>query len=234
MSKPVAAFLSEVRNALDEFMDQGVGRQVEVPALDPAGLALLEETLGEGEVSGEAENGAVHIRESKYPGLWRVRRFEGDAVVADGIEIGLIPRLVAESSRIGAAAEPPELEPSFGIMNAPPVLQEIRDRLRNFRPGERPYGINLTQMPLSPQDVHFIDRSLGTGSVALLSQGGFDCRILSTGVANLWRVQYFNVGDSLILDTIEITEVPEAALTAQEEMLQTSAALGEALRWLAS
>lgn len=229
-SLSVAALLAEVRLAVDDFLHRGLARALQVPALDPGALAQLDETLGEGEVSGMA--GAVEIRESKYSGLWRVRQRDGEAVVADTIEVGTLPAVVAEVARKAALTEPPVLEPPFGVMNSPAVLHEIRDWLRKFRPGEPAVGINLTQMPLSPQDVGFIDRTLGIGPVTLLSQGGFDCRIASTGVANLWRVQYFNDQDSLILDTLEIAEVPEVALSAREDMGNTAADLGDALRWL--
>ncbi len=229
---PIAILLDEVRLAVADFLAEGVSRHIPLPTLDPHAQALLDETLGKGEVSGEAEYGAVEIREAKFPGLWRVRRFDGGRLVGDGIEIGAIPAVVSASARRASLPEPPVLEPPFGVMNAPPVVHEIRDRLRNFRPGDPPYGINLTQMPLSPQDVTFIDRTLGAGAVALLSQGGFDCCISSTGVAHVWRVRYFNDGDSLVLDTVEIAEVPETALAAREDMENTAAELAEALRWL--
>lgn len=228
---PVAALLAEVRLAVEDFLTRGVPRQVSLPSLDSTALALLDETLGKGEVSGEAESGAVEIRESKFPGLWRVRRFDGGSMVGDSIEVGAIPAIVGQSARRDVL-QPPVLEPPFGVMNGPPLVHEIRDRLQNFHPGDPPYGINLTQMPLSPQDRDFIDRTLGTGPVALRSEGGFDCHVASTGVAHVWRVQYFNDGDNLILDTVEIAEVPDVVLAAREDMAGTAADLADALRWL--
>lgn len=227
---PISALLDEARLAVGDFLAGGVARTVSVPDLDPVALAQLDETLGVGEVRGRA--GAVKICESKYPGLWRVRHIDGETVVADRIEIGVIPAVVAESAWRDAVAEPPVLEPPFGVMNSPPVLHEIRDRLQHFRPGDPPYGVNLTQLPLSPQDVDFIGRTLGVGAVSLLSEGGFACRVTSTAVAHVWRVQYFNEGDNLILDTVEVAEVPAVVLAVREDMGNTAADLAEALRWL--
>jgi rubredoxin len=52
----------------------------------------------------------------------------------------------------------------------------------------------------------------------ILSRGYVNCRITSTATRNVWWVQYFNSQETLILNTIEISGVPEVACAAQEDI----------------
>ncbi|MEI2624692.1 MAG: hydrogenase expression/formation C-terminal domain-containing protein [Giesbergeria sp.] len=45
--------------------------------------------------------------------------------------------------------------------------------------------------------------------------GGYgNCRISSTRVANTWRVVYYNSQDAMILNSIEVVDMPEVACAA--------------------
>ena len=74
-----------------------------------------------------------------------------------------------------------------------------------------------------------LPQTLGVGAVTILSRGYGNCRITSTLLPNVWWVQYFNSMDTLILNTIEISEVPEVALASQEDYEDSIERLGE---WL--
>ena len=69
--------------------------------------------------------------------------------------------------------------------------------------------------------------------MAILSRGFGNCRVTSTAIRNLWRVQYFNSMQTLILDTIEITRVPEVAMAAGEDLADSRERLIELLEWMA-
>ena len=69
----------------------------------------------------------------------------------------------------------------------------------------------------------------GQGTVTILSRGYGNCRISSTGVRNAWRVRYFNSREVVILDTIEITDVPQVACAAPEDLEDSAQRLGEIL-----
>jgi hydrogenase-1 operon protein HyaF len=47
-------------------------------------------------------------------------------------------------------------------------------------------------------------------------------------------VQYFNNMDRTLLNSIEITRVPEAAVAAREDVADSGQRLGEVLDWLES
>ncbi|MCE8470492.1 hydrogenase expression/formation protein, partial [Rhodovulum sulfidophilum] len=56
-----------------------------------------------------------------------------------------------------------------------------------------------------------------------------NCRVAATATPNVWRVQFFNSMDSLILDTFEVTDMPEVALAAPEDLTDSAARLREVL-----
>ena len=68
--------------------------------------------------------------------------------------------------------------------------------------------------------------------MTLLSRGYGNCRITSTRLRDTWWVQYFNSMNSLILNTIEVTAVPEVALAAPEDFADSLSRLGEWLETL--
>lgn len=61
----------------------------------------------------------------------------------------------------------------------------------------------------------------------MLSRGYGSCRIASTATPGIWRVQYFNSTDQLILDTLEVTTIPQVACAAQEDVEDSSERLRE-------
>ena len=87
--------------------------------------------------------------------------------------------------------------------------------------------INLSLLPFSPEDHYSLTETTGTGSVTILSRGYGNCRITSTQVDGLWRVQYYNSTDQLILDTLEIVAIPAVACAAPEDLADSAVRLSE-------
>jgi hydrogenase-1 operon protein HyaF len=95
-----------------------------------------------------------------------------------------------------------------------------------------PHVINLSLLPFSPEDASWLDARLGRGQVTFLSRGYGNCRVTATGIARVWWVQYFNSQDALILNTLEISDMPEVAQAAGEDLQDTSERLREVLEWI--
>ena len=55
------------------------------------------------------------------------------------------------------------------------------------------------------------------------------CRITATAQANVWRVQFFNSMDVPILDTFEVTAMPEVVLAADEDLTDSASRLRDVL-----
>lgn len=209
------------------------------PALDVRGLApdalrVLNETLGEGEVAAVVEaEPPVRIQETVFSGVWREQHVERSGVLLhDYLLAAPIPPLVIARARERAAPTLRPLALPAGAMNVPALLHELQDAIDRSGPGVPTHAINLTLLPLSPEDTAHLDQVLDGGSVVILSRGFGNCRISSTAARNVWRVQYFNNMQTLILNTIEVVEMPEVALAAREDLVETRTRLLDLVQWM--
>lgn len=193
-------------------------------------VELINQSLGQGEVSvvvREPDN--LHIQETVFAGVWRVQEVSAQGVVRDVLHACAIPPEVQQSalSGTGAISAPPLRQ---GMMNAPAILNELLERSLKHQAGQAAHIINLSLLPMSPEDMEYLFEAFGTGTVSILSRGYGNCRITSTRLANVWWVQYFNSMDQIILNTIEVADVPEVALAADDDFQDSIQRLGE---WLA-
>jgi hydrogenase-1 operon protein HyaF len=104
--------------------------------------------------------------------------------------------------------------------------------VREREPGAPAHVINLTLFPLSPEDHQVLEKALPVGPVAMISRGFGNCRITSTLARDVWRVQYFNNMNTLILNTIEVVDVPEVALAAAEDLADSRDRIAELIDWM--
>ena len=100
------------------------------------------------------------------------------------------------------------------------------------RPGDPVHVINLSLLPLSPADGRHLGEVLAAGPVRILSRGYGNCRITSTVVRDTWWVQYVNGYGNPMVDSIEITDVPEVAVASAEDIEESARRIQEALEWL--
>lgn len=193
-------------------------------------VELINQSLGQGEVSVVVrEPGNLHIQETVFAGVWRVQEVSAQGVVRDVLHACAVPPEVQQSalSGTGAISAPPLRQ---GMMNAPAILNELLERSLKHQAGQAAHIINLSLLPMSPEDLEYLYEAFGTGTVSILSRGYGNCRITSTRLANVWWVQYFNSMDQIILNTIEVADVPEVALAADDDFQDSIERLGE---WLA-
>jgi hydrogenase-1 operon protein HyaF len=216
--------LHAVLALLDHAADGGQGGQVSLQGLSISDRHLINQVLAEGEASAIVQDMArpdlqTRIQESVFAGVWRVTRWDGDALLDDAVEVGPVPALLRQ-----VAADDVRPQPSWqgalppGVQNAPLLVGEIRDHAQRWRPGQPPHVVNLSLLPVSPEDIAFLDHELGTGRILLLSRGYGNCRITNTRLPNCWRVVYYNSMDTVILNTVEVVDMPEVAMAAREDL----------------
>ena len=87
-------------------------------------------------------------------------------------------------------------------------------------------------LPMSVEDIGFLDHHLGTGRLLMLSRGYGNCRISNTRLPNCWRVVYYNAMDKVILNTVEVVDMPEVAMAAPEDLRDSHTRLGDVLAYL--
>ena len=223
---PALEFLKTLLGALREtpFSPMQV---VRFSLLDysPAVRAEIHELLGEGEVS-VLSAGDLRAQETAFTGIWRIHGDGVDDVEASGFPLALrAVALARELPTTPAAVPPPEL------MNAPALYHEIRSLSGVWRVGRPAQVINLSLLPATPDDLAWLDDQLGRISFSILSRGFGNCRITATALPYVWWVQYFNNMEKLILNSIEIVDVPAVALAAQEDYDETIVRLDE---WIVS
>lgn len=222
---PALALLEELADACEDAA-AGIGRSVDLSGLDEHCRRLLAETMGEGEVScvvrGTPE---LRAQEAVFAGVWSVR---GPGI--DRIEVSPVPRDVGARAFDPLAPAVGPLAPQApGVVNAPAIVTELMDRSADWRPGTVPHVVNLSLLPHTPEDLDHLDVALGQGSVTMLSRGYGNCRVTATGLRHVWRVQFFNSMDSLILDTFEVSDVPEVASAAREDFEDSAIRIREVL-----
>ncbi|TAN50083.1 MAG: hydrogenase expression/formation protein [Methylococcaceae bacterium] len=226
------ALLAEVALRLGD----GVQGRWDLRGLDAASRSFIGEVLGRGEISVRVdgfphpERQRLEMEESVFAGLWQIRRYLDDGDLEDYLEIGPLPSAVyqwAELLTQGGALTMPSRFPG-GVMNAPAILVEIADKSQNYPLGGAS-TLNLSLLPMTPQDVALVADVLGLAGLSLVSKGYGDCRIHLTRVPNVWWVQYFNAPGQMILNTLEITAVPQVALAAAEDIGDSAARLRETL-----
>jgi hydrogenase-1 operon protein HyaF len=233
------ADLAQAKNILQQLEQDlivfpSASEPIDLATLDQPSRQFINELLGEGEVSlicsGERNS---RIQESALAGVWRLQQLDArQQIVADTVEIGIIPRQIIQSAFNGAASRidtgwaalPP------GVMNAPPLLAELNAKIAEYRPGDEAHIINLSLLPQTEQDLAFLEQRLGRGSVTILSRGYGNCRITTTGTRFVWWVQYFNSQDTLILNTLEVSDVPSVACASPEDIEDSRERLQEILK----
>lgn len=223
---PALELLKAIAKASDACGRGGTSAMFDLSGLDAANRGLIAETMGEGEVAVKMHGiPAIAAQESVFAGVWVLR-----GVGVDMIEVGPVPErayttaFTPRKPALGALAPKPA-----GVVNAPALLVELMDKSATFKAGQEPHVINLTLLPHTEPDLEWLGDAMGQGSVSILSRGYGNCRVEATGQAHVWRVQFFNSMDTLILDTFEVTAMPEVAIAAAEDLVDSGERLLEVL-----
>lgn len=209
--------------------------RLDLTALDERTIELINQTLLDGEVSAllTGRRGTVKIQETNFAGVWRLLHYNpAGELTQDCLEACPVPDAIPEYAADAAAPELEFAPPPQGAMNSPPVLHEIREQAAGYAPGQPAHVVNLTLLPMSPQDNAYLNQALAAGPVAVLSRGYGKCRVSSTLLRNVWRVQYFNNMNTLILNTVEVVDIPEVVKAAREDIDDSLDRLRELLEWM--
>ncbi|BBN59204.1 hydrogenase expression/formation protein [Hydrogenovibrio marinus] len=202
--------IEEVIVSLKNVAETGEQVLLDLGSLTRENLDFINRFFGEGEVCiiCNPRSDEYRIQETVLAGVWRIAgRHAGQPFQA--IEIGWVPEIVSKYTFEDAESSIslPDTLPE-GIINAPSLLAELNEKSKEYSLGDAAHVVNLTLLPQSPEDLEFLVSALGEGPVVFLSRGYGSCRVTSTRLKNVWWVQYFNSEDKLILNTLEVIDVP--------------------------
>jgi hydrogenase-1 operon protein HyaF len=222
-----------LKQALASYEPGAEPQIANLAALDKENLELVNQIMGDGEVS-VTYSGLVRakMQESVLAGVWRTFYMDQeDRLLHDLIEVADVPYLVRLPAHQTPQRSRPltEIEVPPDVMNAMAILAELEEHRHRIGPGDDAHVINLTLLPLSPADVAFLEQTLGSGPVDLLSRGYGSCRVTSTSIPNIWWVRFLNSMNKLILDTIEVVDVPRVACAAREDLADSRQRLNDIL-----
>jgi hydrogenase-1 operon protein HyaF len=223
--------MSWLEKALAEYQQSTEMQLANLNQLDEKNRELVNQILGEGEVSITCKGTLqAKVQESVLAGVWRTLYFDDDERVAmDLLEVAPVPHIAltrAENMRPVNTAQPlgtPD------ILNAMPILVELEHRCAKFDQSGTEHSFNLTLLPLSEDEIEFLDTRLGRGPVDMLSRAYGKCQVISTLTPNVWWVRYYNSMGTLILNTLEITKMPQVVAAASEDLGDSATRLGEIL-----
>lgn len=200
-------------------------------ALDEESRELVNQILGEGEVS-VTYAGVVGARtqESVLAGVWRTLYLDQEGrVTVDLLEVADAPHVVRAPDGRNRPIDTSEEGAPPDVMNALPILVELETALERYEHEQTPHVINLSLLPLSEADIEFLDGRLGRGPVDILSRSYGKCQIISTLTPNVWWVRYYNSMGTLILNTLEVIDVPLVVCAAPEDLRDSALRLDEIL-----
>ncbi|AMY68738.1 hydrogenase expression/formation protein [Frigidibacter mobilis] len=213
------AMLAEMAVACEVVAQGGAAVSFDLARLSPAARKVMADALGQGEVAMKIRGlPAVMVQESVFAGVWMLL-----AAGMDVVEVAPVPSLalsrahLPHSPAIGVLARRVP-----GLANAPALLAELVDKSLTRRAGEIAHVVNLSLLPHTPEDLAWLSEALGEGAVTILSRGYGNCRVSSCAQPHVWKVQFFNSMDTLILDTYEVCEMPEVALAAAEDLADSA------------
>jgi len=229
---PARRILELLQQQLDAF--PSTGEAIDLTGLDADNRRLLAEVLGEGEVAMQVTGPRpLRIQESVLAGVWRLQKLDSEGrLLQDALEVGAAPRSVLQSAFTGAARQIDVAWSTLpdGVMNAPPLLAELNAKIAGYQPGAEAHSINLSLLPQTEQDLAFLSERLGDGTVTILSRGYGNCRISATGTAYVWWVRYFNSQETLILNTLEVSDLPNVACASIEDIADSRERLREIVK----
>ena len=225
-------FLSQLQQALADFPT--VSASMDLISLDSTNRQFIDEMLGEGEVSMiYSGQPVIRIQESVLAGVWRQQSLNPDKkIISDSLEVGIVPQAITQlafSDAVRCIDTQWDVLPS-GVMNAPPLLAELNAKIADYQPDDEAHIINLSLLPQTEEDLVFLESRLGKGRVTILSRGYGNCRISSTNTQYVWWVQYFNSQDTLILNTLEVSAVPNVACASPEDIADSRQRLEEIMK----
>ncbi len=223
--------MSWLQGALDTYEAGGEPLLADLSGLDAESRDLVNQILDEGEVSVVCD-GDVRARtqESILAGVWRTLFFDSDdRVVCDLLEVAEVPKVVDFAAEHGAAVDTAAEGIGSELANALPILVELRSHHEIYADGGAPHSINLTLLPLSEPELEFIDQRLGRGPIDVLSRAYGKCEVISTRTAGIWWVRYYNSMGVLILNTLEVVDVPAVVKAAPEDIADSAERLKQIL-----
>lgn len=104
--------------------------------------------------------------------------------------------------------------------NAIPLLHEIRHALQRLLTSDQETSIDLTTLPLTPEDEQRLFAALGEGEIEVQLHALGESVIRETGIGGVWLIEHFDTDQRRTGRFIEITTCPSLLRSPLEHLRQ--------------
>ncbi|WP_041434104.1 hydrogenase expression/formation protein [Thermocrinis albus] len=117
------------------------------------------------------------------------------------------------------------------LMNAPYLLKEILDALKDLVEKGEEHTIYINKIPITEEDRIAILDVLGEGQITIrMESTTYPVEWRETGISGVWIGVFFDREKKPILETIEVTTFPKLAAAQKEDILESIRKLEERLK----
>lgn len=102
--------------------------------------------------------------------------------------------------------------------NAPVLLREIAEYVRQLLQGGEASAIDLRALPLTPDDLDWLRDKLGEGEVVATLDSDGESTLAETACPGVWWVTHRNERGTVVSEFIEVTFVPELLKAHAEDV----------------
>lgn len=113
--------------------------------------------------------------------------------------------------------------------NVLPLLHEIKHHLRDLLESGKKNTIDISAIPMSPDDELSFEAFLGRGEVTASLESLGNSEIIETRFSGVWLITHHNAQGERIGRFIEITTMPEILKSQSQDMRAALTALDERL-----
>lgn len=118
----------------------------------------------------------------------------------------------------------------YSTGNVTPILNEVRHALARLIESGEPTTIDLRAIPLGPGEEERIEERLGVGEVGIHVDALGPSRIRETALSGVWLVVHYNADEEILGKFIEITRMPEIAMSPRDDMRECLETLSRSLQ----
>ncbi|RMH79499.1 MAG: hydrogenase expression/formation protein [Acidobacteria bacterium] len=119
------------------------------------------------------------------------------------------------------------------LMNAPAVIVEILQALRDLYQKGEEHTVYINKLPLTEEDRLTLLDVLGDGQVRIsLKSGGQRVEWRETGISGVWIGVFYDRDEKPLLETIEVCYFPSLAKVQEEDLQDSIQRLEERLKIL--
>lgn len=102
--------------------------------------------------------------------------------------------------------------------NAPVLLRELAEHVRQLLAAGESTAIDLNALPLTPADLDWLKATLGEGEISVTLRSDGESTLEETACPGVWWVTHHNQNGHVVSRFIEVTFVPELVKAHPEDV----------------